>query len=284
LIYIDETVKFDKGVRLGNGMSKLKGCVALVSGSGRGIGRAMALRYAREGATVVVTDLDERGARAVAEEIRSLGGQAEAFQADVGKPEQSTAMVARSVERFGRLDVLVNNAGVMRVRPLLELTPEDWDFVNDVNARGLFFAVQAGARQMQRQAPMGEGRPRGKIINIASIAGRSGRPMFAAYAASKAAAISITQSAAVGLAPGITVNAICPGVVDTEMWRQIDREWTQLERRPSGTAWQDRIRGIPMGRPETAEDLVGMAVFLASADSDYITGQSYHVDGGLAMN
>jgi meso-butanediol dehydrogenase/(S,S)-butanediol dehydrogenase/diacetyl reductase len=259
-------------------MSKLKGCVALVSGSGRGIGRAMALSYAREGAKVVVTDLDESAARAVAEAIRSLGGEAEAFRADVGKPEQSAAMIAHAVERFGRLDVLVNNAGVMRVRPLLELTPEDWDFVNDVNARGLFFALQAGARQMQRQAPMGE------IINIASIAGRSGRPMFAAYAASKAAAISITQSAAAGLAPDITVNAICPGVVDTEMWRQIDRELTQLEQRPSGAAWRDRIRGIPMGRPETAEDLVGMAVFLASADSDYITGQSYHVDGGLAMN
>ena len=108
--------------------------------------------------------------------------------------------------------------------------------------------------------------------------------MFAAYAASKAAAISITQSAAAGLAPDLTVNAICPGVVDTEMWRQIDREWTQSDRRPVGSAWQDRIRGIPMGRPQTPEDVVGMAVFLASADSDYITGQSYHVDGGLAMH
>jgi meso-butanediol dehydrogenase / (S,S)-butanediol dehydrogenase / diacetyl reductase len=265
-------------------MGQLQGCIALVSGSGRGIGRAIALRYAREGATLVVTDLDEGAAQAVAKEIRSLGATAEAFQANVGEPQQSAAMVARAAERFGRLDVLVNNAGVMRVRPLLELTPEDWDFVNDVNARGLFFAVQAGARQMQRQTPLGQGRPRGKIVNIASIAGRSGRPMFAAYAASKAAAISITQSAAAALAPDITVNAICPGVVDTEMWRQIDREWTQFDQRPAGAAWQDRIRGIPMGRPETAEDLVGMAVFLASADSDYITGQSYHVDGGLVMH
>jgi acetoin reductase-like protein len=265
-------------------MSRLQGCVALVSGSGRGIGRAMALRYAREGATVVVTDLEEGAAQAVAKEIQSLGATADAFPANVVEPQQSAAMIARAVERFGRLDILVNNAGVMRVRPLLDLTPEDWDFVNDVNARGLFFALQAGARQMQRQAHLAKGRPRGKIINIASIAGRSGRPMFAAYAASKAAAISITQSAAAALAPDITVNAICPGVVDTEMWRQLDREWTQLEQRPSGAAWQDRIRGIPLGRPETTEDLMGMAVFLASADSDYITGQSYNVDGGLAMN
>jgi meso-butanediol dehydrogenase/(S,S)-butanediol dehydrogenase/diacetyl reductase len=179
---------------------------------------------------------------------------------------------------------MVNNAGVVRVRPLLELTPEDWDFVNDVNARGLFFALQAGARQMVGQAPLSAGRLRGKIINIASIAGRGGRPMFAAYAASKAAAISITQSAALALAPGITVNAICPGVVDTEMWRTIDREWTQADKRPLGAAWKDRVGGIPLARPQAPEDLTGMALFLASADSDYITGQSYHVDGGVVMN
>jgi meso-butanediol dehydrogenase/(S,S)-butanediol dehydrogenase/diacetyl reductase len=265
-------------------MGKLDRCVALISGSGRGIGRAMALRYAGEGAKVVVADIDQGGAQAVADEIQSLGASAEACQVDVSDPNQSALMVARTIDRFGRLDILVNNAGVMRVRPLLELAPEDWDFVNNVNARGLFFALQAGARQMMRQLPLGERRPRGKIINIASIAGRSGRPMFAAYAASKAAAINITQSAALGLAPDVTVNAICPGVVDTEMWRLIDREWTQAEQSSVGSAWQARIRGIPMRRPETPEDLTGIAVFLGSADSDYITGQSFHVDGGLAMN
>jgi meso-butanediol dehydrogenase/(S,S)-butanediol dehydrogenase/diacetyl reductase len=264
-------------------MGKLDGCVALVTGSGRGIGRAIALRYAREGATVVAVDLAEDSVHAVAGEIRKAGGKADAFRADLREPEQSAAMVARVVERFGRLDILVNNAGVVRVRPLLELTPEDWDFINDVNARGLFFALQAGARQMLEQAPAGAGRPRGKIINVASIAGRNGRPMFAAYAASKAAAISVTQSAALALAPRVTVNAICPGVVDTDMWRQIDSEWSAADQRPAGSAWQDRIRGIPLGRPETPEDLTGMAAFLASADSDYITGQSFHVDGGLVM-
>lgn len=264
-------------------MARLDGCVALVTGSARGIGRAIALRYAREGATVVAVDLAEESVHAVAAEIRGAGGKADAFRADLREPEQSVAMVARVVERFGRLDVLVNNAGVVRVRPLLELTPEDWDFVNDVNARGLFFALQAAARRMLEQAPVGAGRPRGKIINVASIAGRNGRPMFAAYAASKAAAISVTQSAALALAPHVTVNAICPGVVETDMWRQIDREWSDADKRPAGSAWQDRIRGIPLGRPETPEDLTGMAAFLASADSDYITGQSYHVDGGLVM-
>jgi len=265
-------------------MGKLDGCVALVTGSARGIGRGIALRYAREGAALAVVDLEETSARDAVAEIRAAGGTAEAFAADLSEPTQSATMIDRAVERFGRLDILVNNAGVMRVRPLLELTPEDWDFVNDVNARGLFFALQAGARRMMQQSPLSAGRPRGKIINTASIAGRSGRPMFAAYAASKAAAISITQSAAAALAPHVTVNSICPGVVDTPMWQQIDREWTQIEQRPLGSAWQDRIRGIPMGRPQTPDDLTGMAVFLASADSDYITGQSYNVDGGMFMS
>lgn len=265
-------------------MAKLDGNIALITGAGRGIGKAMALRYAREGATLVVVDLDEKVIQGVADEIRALGATAEAFRADVGDPAQSAAMIDRAVKRFGRVDTLVNNAGVVRVRPLLELTPDDWDFVNDINARGLFFAVQAGARQMMNQSAKADSRLRGKIINICSIAGRGGRPMFAAYAASKAASISITQSAALGLAPHVTVNGICPGVVETEMWKTIDREWSEADKRPAGSAWQDRIRGIPMGRPETPEDLVGMAVFLASADSDYITGQCYHVDGGVVMN
>jgi len=265
-------------------MGRLDGCVALVTGAARGIGRAIALRYAREGATIAVVDLQEATARGTVEEIRALGGTAEAFAADVGEPAQSVAMAEHAVKRFGRLDILVNNAGVIRIRPLLELTPEDWDFVNNVNARGLFFAMQAGARQMMQQSPLSAGRPRGKIINIASIAGRGGRPLFAAYAASKSAAISVTQSAAMALVPHVTVNSICPGVVETQMWKQIDREWTQIDRRPSGSAWQDRIRGIPMGRPQTPDDLTGMAVFLASADSDYITGQAYNVDGGMVMS
>ena len=266
-------------------MGTLAGCIALVSGSGRGIGRAIALRYAREGATVVVSDLDRAAAEALAGELRASGATADAFRADVSDPDQSSAMVDFTVERFGRIDVLVNNAGVIRVQPLLEVTPADWDFVNNVNARGLFFAVQAGARRMLGQPPLAPGRPKGKIVNVASIAGRSARPspLFSAYAASKAAAISITQSTASALAPGVTVNAICPGVVDTEMWRTIDRQWTAHDGRAAGAAWADRIRNIPMGRPENPEDLAGIAAFLAAADSDYITGQSFHVDGGVLM-
>ena len=265
-------------------MGRLDRQVALVTGGGRGIGRAIALAYASEGAAVVVSDIDLNSAQNVAREAQSVGPAGDALEVDVREPRQSAAMVARVIERFGRLDLLVNNAGVIRVKPLLEVEPEDWDFVHDVNTRGFFFVLQAAARQMMQQEPLASHRPRGKIINMASIAGRCGRAMLAAYCASKAAAISITQAAAAGLAPDVTVNAICPGAVDTEMWKLIDREWTAIEQRPVGAAWQDRVRGIPMGRAQTVTDLTGMALFLASADSDFVTGQSYHVDGGMNMN
>jgi meso-butanediol dehydrogenase/(S,S)-butanediol dehydrogenase/diacetyl reductase len=264
-------------------MKRLDGHIALVTGAGRGIGAAIALRYAREGATVVVTDLDEKNAVAVADKARAFGAEVDALAVDVRDPAQTEAMIERVVARFGRLDVLVNNAGVIRVRSLLDTTPEDWDFIHSVNARGLFFALQAGARQMLTQMPIAQGRPCGKIINIASIAGRGGRAMLGAYSASKAVAINITQAAAQEFAPKLTVNSICPGPVDTEMWKQIDQEWSAHEGRPAGSVWQERIRAVPMKRGETPEDLTGMAVFLASADADYITGQSYHVDGGVVM-
>ncbi|MEO8004561.1 MAG: glucose 1-dehydrogenase [Betaproteobacteria bacterium] len=265
-------------------MGRLKGCTALVTGAGRGIGATIALRYAREGADVAIADLDEKTAQAVAEQVRELGVRSEAIAVDVREPAQSEAMIQQVMKSFGRLDILVNNAGVIRVRSFMETTPEDWDFIQSVNARGLFFALQAGARHMLKQAPLGEGRPCGKIINIASIAGRGGRAMLGAYAASKATAINVTQTAALELAPKLTVNSICPGAVETEMWKQIDREWSEHEKRPIGSIWKERTRNVPMHRSQKAEDLNGMAVFLASADSDYITGQSYHVDGGLVMN
>jgi meso-butanediol dehydrogenase/(S,S)-butanediol dehydrogenase/diacetyl reductase len=264
-------------------MKRLDGCIALVTGAGRGIGAAIALRYAREGATVVVADLDEGNVRSVADQVRSLGVAAESLAVDIREPAQSTAMIEHVMNRFGRLDILVNNAGVIRVRPILETTPDDWDFIQSVNARGLFFAMQAGAKQMLGQSPLGEGRPCGKIINMASIAGRGGRGMLGAYSASKATVISVTQTAAIEFAPTLTVNSICPGPVDTEMWKQIDREWAQQKNRPLGSVWKERAGAVPMGRGETPEDVAGMALFLASTDSDYITGQSYHVDGGVVM-
>ena len=201
-----------------------------------------------------------------------------AYALDVTDAASVADAIARSSADLGAPAIVVNNAGTVARAPSLELGEEDWNGVIDVNLSGVFRVAQASAREMVRAGT------RGSIVNIASILGLRVRAQVAAYAASKAAAISVTQSAAMALAPDVTVNSICPGVVDTEMWRLIDHEWTQSDKRPAGSAWQDRVRGIPMKRPQTPEDLTGMAVFLASSDSDYITGQSYHVDGGVVMN
>jgi meso-butanediol dehydrogenase/(S,S)-butanediol dehydrogenase/diacetyl reductase len=152
-----------------------------------------------------------------------------------------------------------------------------------VNAKAVFFVLQAVARQMKDQEPGTDGL-RGRIVNTASIAGKpGGRPMMSPYAASKAAVISITQSAAAALAPDITVNCVCPGAVETNMWEQIDAEWGELEGRERGEVWRQRIAPIPLGRPETADDVAGVFAFLAGPDAVYMTGQSVTVDGGLVM-
>ncbi len=226
--------------------------------------------------------LPRRACRPWPQEIRAAGGKADAFRADLREPEQSAAMVARVVERFGRLDVLVNNAGVVRVRPLLD---------TDAGGLGLHQRRQcprsvlraAGGRAPDAAAgARGCGPParqdhQRRLHRRAASGGRCSPPTRPARRRPSAS----RSRRRMALAPQVTVNAICPGVVDTEMWRQIDSEWTEVDQRPPGSAWQDRIRGIPLGRPETPEDLTGMAAFLASADSDYITGQSFHVDGGL---
>jgi meso-butanediol dehydrogenase/(S,S)-butanediol dehydrogenase/diacetyl reductase len=264
-------------------MGALDGKVAIVTGAARGIGRAISVRFAREGADVVVADLNEVGARETAGEIEGLGRRALALGVDVTRGDQIAGMVRRSVERFGRIDVLANNAGVVRVERLLDVTEEHWDFVLGVNAKAVFFVLQAVARRMRDQEPGADGL-RGRIINTASIAGKpGGRPMFGPYAASKAAVISITQSAAAALAPDITVNCVCPGAVETNMWEQIDAEWGELEGRERGEVWRQRIAPIPLGRPESPEDVAGVFTFLAGPDAAYMTGQSVTVDGGLVM-
>jgi acetoin reductase-like protein len=263
-------------------MGTLDGKSALVTGGARGIGRAIALRFAREGASVAVADQNVDGARAVAAEIEAAGQKAIAIQVDVRDLGQIRAMVERVVGAFGRIDVLANNAGVVRVERLLDITEEHWDFVLDVNAKAVFFVMQAVGRQMKDQEAGADGL-RGRIINTASIAAKpGGRPMFAPYAASKAAVLSLTQSAAVALAPDITVNCVCPGIVDTAMWEQIDQEWNELEGFQEGEAWRRRVAGIPLGRPEVPEDVAGMFAFLAGPDAAYITGQPFTVDGGYA--
>ena len=265
------------------------GQVVAITGAGQGIGRGLALAFARAGArAVVIADIDESTAGAVASEVRALGAEALAVRANVTSGEDCEAMVQGATRAFGRLDLMVCNAGIMQLKPLLDLEGADWDRMLAVNVKGTFLSLQAAARAMRQQPRPAEGRPRGKIITMASIAGRPGAgpiaAMIAPYRASKAAVISLTQSAAIALAPDITVNAICPGLVETDMWKRMDRDWTALEGLPQGEAWRQRTAAIPLGRPQQPEDVAGLALYLASPSADYMTGQSINIDGGLMMN
>jgi D-sorbitol dehydrogenase (acceptor) len=255
---------------------RLQDKVAVVTGGARGIGQAICERYAAEGARVIVADLLAAEAQALAQRI---GRGAIGLALDVTRQDSIDAMVAATVREAGRIDVLVNNAGVFDMAPLLEITRASYQKVFAVNVEGLIFTLQAVARQMVAQ---GQG---GKIINFASQAGRRGEALVAVYCASKAAVISLTQSAGLALARHrINVNAIAPGVVDTPMWDHVDALFAKFENRPVGEKKQQVGLAVPYGRMGRPEDMTGMAVFLASADADYIVAQTYNVDGGNWMS
>jgi acetoin reductase-like protein len=257
---------------------RLVGKSAIVTGAGRGIGKVTALRFAREGADVLVPDLDPATSEQTAGEIRSLGRTGIPMQMDVTRMGDIQRMVDTALRAFGKIDILVNNAGIVIVRDLLGLTEAEWDRTMDVNAKAAFFCLQAVAREMIK-------RRSGVILNASSISGRVGRPMLVDYCASKFAVIAITQSAALYLARyGVRVNAVAPGIVDTDMWEQIDREWGALEGKPPGEMKRTRVSAIPLGRIETPEDVANLYTFLASDEAGYITGQTVNVCGGLQMN
>ncbi len=257
---------------------RLAGKSAIVTGAGRGIGKATALRFAREGADVLVPDLDLATSQQTAKEIQALGRKGVPMQMDVTRMPDIQRMVETAVREFGKIDVLVNNAGIVIVRDLLELTEAEWDRTLDINAKAVFFCLQAVAREMVK-------RKAGVILNASSVSGRVGRPMLVDYCASKFAVVAITQSAALALAPhGIRVNAVAPGIVDTDMWVKIDREWGTLAGKPPGEVKRARVEAIPLGRIETPEDVANLYTFLASDEASYITGQTYNVCGGLQLN
>lgn len=255
---------------------KLKDKVAVVTGGAQGIGEAIVRAYVEEGARVVIADLVLEKAQALA---GALGDRAIALRLDVRDMQSIRAMVATAAEQLGGIDILVNNAAVFDMAPVLEISEHSFDRQFAVNVKGLFFTLQAAAEQMVKQ---GRG---GKIINMASQAGRRGEALVAVYCATKAAVISITQSAGLDLIKhGINVNAVAPGVVDTPMWEQVDALFARYENKSKGQKKREVGRAVPAGRMGVPDDYRGIAVFLASRDSDYVVAQTYNVDGGNWMN
>lgn len=257
-------------------MKRLGGKSALITGAARGIGRAFAQAYICEGARVAIADIDLDRARDTAAD---LGDAAIAIDLDVSDQASIHRAVTQTLEAFGKIDILINNAAVFTAAPIVEITREDFQRVFDINVAGSLFTLQAVARHMIER---GQG---GKIINMASQAGRRGEALVAAYCASKAAVISLTQSAGLGLIRhGINVNAIAPGVVDGEHWDGVDAFFAKYEGKAPGQKKAEVGLGVPYGRMGQPEDLTGMAVFLASDEANYIVAQCYNVDGGQWMN
>ena len=257
-------------------MRRLEGRSALITGAARGIGRAFAESYAREGARVAIADINLDGARQAAE---AIGNGAIAVQLDVTDQASIERAVAEADTALGGIDILVNNAALFDMAPIAEITRESFDRLFSVNVAGCLFTLQAVARAM-----IARGRG-GKIINMASQAGRRGEPLVAVYCATKAAVISLTQSAGLDLIRHrINVNAIAPGVVDGEHWDGVDALFAKYEGRAPGEKKRLVGAAVPFGRMGTAEDLTGMAIFLAGPESDYVVAQTYNVDGGNWMS
>lgn len=257
---------------------RVEGKRIIITGAGSGMGRTFAEGLAREGAVVGVLDLDIAASRQVVEAMSAEGLSGVALAADVSSRSQVVEAFDAFVDSTGGLDVLFNNAGFNVPMHLLDVTDENWHRIMDVNAFGVLVGIQEGARRM---IPTGGG----KIINTSSIAGRQGYPSFAPYSASKFAVNALTQAAARGLAEyNITCNAFAPGVVATPLWEQLDKDLMEIgdSGRP-GQAIEDFSAGILRGRPATAEDILGTALYLASADSDYLTGQVIMIDGGMVL-
>jgi len=257
---------------------RLNNKIVVVTGAGRGVGEAISIRLAKEGADIVVCDIDFDNAERTAEKIKTIGRQSLAIKADVSKGKDVEEMVNLTMEKFGRIDILVNNAGILIIKPIVEFEEEEWDRVIDVDLKGVFLCSRAVAKIMINQKS-------GKIINISSSSGKMGTEFFANYAAAKFGVIGFTQGLAKELAPyKITVNAVCPGIIATKMWDYVDEELSKRLSLPKGEAFKKQIQKIPLSQSGTPEDVAGVVVFLLSSEADYMTGQAINVTGGMVMH
>src|SRR5499433_283502 len=246
---------------------ELKGQIAIVTGGGRGIGRAIALELARQGADIVIAEMDQAGAKRTAEEVGALGRRSLATTTDVTSRADLRAMVDRAKAEFGRIDILINNAGIYRAASTLDVTEDHWDAIMNINAKAVFFATQAVLPTMIAQKS-------GAIVSLASMAGKIGSKNNLPYNASKAAVVSMTKSLALAhAADGIRVNCVCPGFVETDMWTSVAREQGKLRGLSAEEFTRARASTVPLGRMERAEDVANVIGFLVSSKSGYMTGQ-----------
>ncbi len=254
----------------------LAGKTAVVTGGARGIGKGIVLELARAGADVLIADLLEDAMQSTAAEVQALGRRALTRRVDVTDAAQVQAMVDQAVSELGGLDILVNCAGVISIHPVAELSERDWDFVMDVNAKGTFLGCRAALGPMRA-------RRSGRIVNVASIAGKEGFPNLAHYSASKFAVVGFTNALAKEVAQeGITVNAICPGIVRTYMWDRLSDEWKNEGESVEDSWARHQLTLIPQGRAQTPQDMGRLALFFATMDN--VTGQSVNVDGGFTFH
>ena len=257
-------------------MGRLEGKIAIISGGAKGIGRAFCERFVAEGARVIIADIDKDAAEMLSE---ILGDKACSVHLDVRCQESINEMIKQTKQQFGPPSILINNAALFTLAPITDISKEDYHKVFSVNVEGTLFTMQAVARDMIASGT------RGAIINMASQAGRRGEALVGAYCATKAAVISLTQSAGLGLIEhGINVNAISPGVVDTDMWDEVDALFAKYENLAIGQKKEIVGKAVPYGRMGRPDDLTGAAVFLASDEADYIVAQTLNVDGGNWMS